>query len=69
MTDESIELTIHADGRVELHVRGVEGPSCTQITEGVERALGGKVIDRDLTPEYYSGRQRNEKKQQKLGGG
>jgi hypothetical protein len=53
MSDERVEVTIHPDGRVELHVVGVEGMSCVEITEPLVKALGGEVLSQELTQEAY----------------
>ena len=53
MSDEQIEVTIHPDGRVELHVVGVEGMSCVELTEPLVRVLGGEVMSQELTQEAY----------------
>ena len=53
MSDERVEVTIHPDGRVELHVVGVEGMSCVDITEPLVKALGGEVLSQELTQEAY----------------
>ena len=53
MSDERVEVTIHPDGKVELHVVGVEGMSCVDITEPLVRALGGDVLSQELTQEAY----------------
>lgn len=53
MSDERVEVTIHPDGKVELHVVGVEGMSCVDITEPLVKALGGEVLSQELTQEAY----------------
>lgn len=72
--EEIIEVTIGADGKVEMEVKNVKGPSCTQITEAVEEVLGGKV-NRTLKPEYGEGGvvaqppiKKKKQQQQKTGG-
>ena len=50
--DKSIELTIDQAGNVEVHVIGTVGPSCTELTRGVEDALG-KVASRKPTEEFH----------------
>ena len=32
-------------------MRGVKGMSCLDLTRDLEAALGGKILDRQLTPE------------------
>jgi len=48
---QEIEITISKTGEVELHVRGVKGEACLDLTRDLEAALGNKVISRELTPE------------------
>ncbi len=51
MEMQEIEVTINKDGQVEVHVRGVKGEACLDITRPLEQALGGEVILREMTPE------------------
>ena len=51
MEVQEIEVTINKNGQVEVHVRGVKGTACLEITRGLEAALGGEVILREMTPE------------------
>jgi hypothetical protein len=51
MEIQEIEVTINKDGQVEVHVRGVKGEACLEITRPLEQALGGEVILREMTPE------------------
>ncbi|MFI0484037.1 DUF2997 domain-containing protein [Actinomadura sp. 9N215] len=46
-----IEVTIDPDGTTRVEVRGVPGAGCLDLTEGLEDALGGEVVERELTPE------------------
>lgn len=48
---QEIEITINAKGQVEVHVRGVKGEACLDITRPVEEALGSEVLLREMTPE------------------
>lgn len=50
---EEIEVTIHPDGSVNVAVRGMHGPLCTESTKRLEALLGGEVVARELTDEYY----------------
>lgn len=72
--EEIIEVTIGADGKVEMEVKNVKGPACMQITESVEKVLGGQV-NRTLKPEYGEGGvaakppiKKKKQQQQKAGG-
>ncbi len=49
MEAQEIEVVIDKNGQVRLHVRGASGETCLDLTAGVEEALGGMVISRELT--------------------
>ena len=51
MEIQEIEVTIDRDGKVSLHVRGVKGKKCLELTRPLEEALGGEVESRTLTHE------------------
>ncbi len=51
MNLQEIEVTINKNGQVEIHVRGVKGEACLDLTRSLEAALGGEVILREMTPE------------------
>ena len=53
MGEETIEVTIRPDGKVEMHVTGVPGMDCLAQTDELTRLLGGEVESRELTPEAY----------------
>lgn len=53
MGEEILEVTIRADGRVEMHVRGVEGMACLAETQDLVALLGGDVETQELTAEAY----------------
>lgn len=48
---QEIEVFIEKDGRVRLHVRGVSGRQCLDLTQALETALGGQIESREMTPE------------------
>ncbi len=50
MDVQEVEVTIDGNGKVLIHVRGVKGEACLDITRPVEQALGGQLI-REMTPE------------------
>ncbi|MBK4731210.1 DUF2997 domain-containing protein [Oxynema sp. CENA135] len=53
---QKIEYRIGKDGKtIETAIEG-SGTSCTEITAGLEAALG-QVKSRELLPEYYDDRQ------------
>lgn len=61
MDVQEIEVTIGKDGKVQVHVRGVKGEACLDITRALESALGGEVELREMTPEAIEGVQLPEK--------
>ncbi|MEV5831421.1 MULTISPECIES: DUF2997 domain-containing protein [Actinomadura] len=52
--DETVEVTIKPDGKVEIHVTGVDGMACLATTEELVRMLGGEVEAQELTAEAYN---------------
>lgn len=52
---QEVEVKILPDGRVQLHVHGVKGPRCRELTANLERVLGGQVEVREHTAEYGAG--------------
>lgn len=48
---QEIEVSIAADGTTRIEVRGVPGAGCLDLTADLEAALGGTVLDRELTAE------------------
>jgi len=53
MRKQDIEIVIAPDGKVSFTVKGVKGPDCLAETQFLEDALGGEVLDRQKTGEYY----------------
>ena len=53
MADEIIEVTISPDGKVAMHVQGVEGMACLEDTRELIELLGGEVDSQELTAEAY----------------
>ncbi|MEA4909398.1 MAG: DUF2997 domain-containing protein [Chloroflexi bacterium] len=51
MDVQEVEVTIEKNGQVRIHVRGVKGQACLDLTRDLEAALGGMVVDREMTPE------------------
>jgi hypothetical protein len=49
---EELEIVIEPDGTTRIHVKGIRGPRCLDVTREIEEELG-EVIDRKYTPEYY----------------
>ena len=53
MRKQDIEIVISPTGEVSFTVKGVKGSSCIDETKFLEDALGGGVLDRQKTSEYY----------------
>ncbi len=51
MEIQEIEITIDKDGQVVIHVSGAKGMVCQDITKDLEKALGGEILERQLTSE------------------
>jgi len=49
---QRIEYRIGRDGKIVETVIDASGASCTETTQGIEKALGA-VEARELLPEYY----------------
>ncbi len=49
---QEMEITIERDGKVQIHVQGVDGTSCLELTKELEEALG-VVTAQEKTGEYY----------------
>jgi len=49
---EELEITIDPEGNVTLHVKGVKGPGCMDLTRYLEEAIG-EVEERTRTNEYF----------------
>jgi hypothetical protein len=52
MSEKEFEITIHADGNVEVHVKGFKGKSCLEAMKIFEEMLGEAKSVRH-TSEYY----------------
>jgi hypothetical protein len=50
MEVQQIEVTIDENGQVQIHVTGIQGDACLEITRPLEQALGGQLT-RQMTPE------------------
>jgi hypothetical protein len=53
MRKQDIEITISPTGEVSFQVKGVKGASCIDETKFLEQALGGEILVREPTGEYY----------------
>ncbi len=57
MRRQELAITIDASGEVSFTVKGVPGTECLAETEFLEEALGGNVLERTHTSEYYQARE------------
>lgn len=64
MAEEIVEVVIMPDGQVQMHVKGVEGMACLEITKELEEALGGDIAHQELTPEAFQGVTGEDRRQQ-----
>ena len=53
MRKQDIEIVISPTGEVSFTVKGVKGASCIDETKFLEQALGGEILVREPTSEYY----------------
>jgi hypothetical protein len=53
MRKQDIKITISPTGEVSFTIEGVKGASCLDETKFLEEALGGGVLERERTSEYY----------------
>ena len=51
MEIQEIEVTIDNKGNVKIHVQGVQGDKCLEITKPLEEALGGDITSRGMIPQ------------------
>jgi hypothetical protein len=49
---QELTVVIARDGSVKLEVRGVKGAKCLDLTQSLEKVLGGDVKSRELSPEH-----------------
>jgi hypothetical protein len=69
---EQIIIDIDPDGTVTLEVKGVVGPGCTALTDGIRKAMGAEVVERHLKPEHAvqtTGAAQKQKAAQRLAAG
>ena len=53
MRKQEIDISISATGEVSFTIKGVKGASCIDETKFLEQAIGGEVLVREPTTEYY----------------
>lgn len=54
MEFQEVEVTIAPDGTTRIEVRGLAGRGCLELTAGLEQALGGQIVARELTADAYA---------------
>ena len=50
---QEIDVFVQPDGTVKIEVRGVKGQQCLPLTAQLEALLGGAVVERVHTDEFY----------------
>ena len=53
MRKQEIEISISPTGEVSFTVKGIKGASCIDETKFLEQALGGEIMVREPTQDYY----------------
>ena len=53
MHKQELEITISPTGEVSFTVKGVKGGACLAETKFLEDALGGVVLEREKTSEFW----------------
>lgn len=53
MRKQDIEIRISPTGEVSFTIKGVKGNSCLNETKFLEEAIGGEVLEREHTAEFY----------------
>lgn len=53
MRKQEIEISISPTGEVSFTVKGIKGASCIDETKFLEQAVGGEILVREPTQEYY----------------
>jgi len=65
---QEIDVFIDKTGEVRVEVRGAKGGACLDITKGLENALGGEILSREMTAEASEVSRQDEASQQWTGG-
>jgi len=56
MEIQEIEVVVEKNGQVQVHVRGVKGEGCLELTKELEAALGGGILSRQMTADASEAR-------------
>jgi len=54
---QEMEISIGKNGEVQIHVQGVDGPSCLEFSKFLEDSLG-MAVKTEKTSEYYKEEQK-----------
>jgi hypothetical protein len=57
---QEIDVIVRPDGTITIEVQGVKGEKCLAVTEKLEKLLGGSILDRTHTDEFYQTEQDQE---------
>jgi len=63
MRKQEIEISISPTGEVSFTAKGIKGASCIDETKFLEQALGGEILVREPTAEYYEQGQEDQQRQ------
>jgi Protein of unknown function (DUF2997) len=66
VAEETVEVSIGPDGRVEMRVLGVDGTACLASTGDLVGLLGGQVESQELTAEAYVDVEQDQDQQDRL---
>jgi hypothetical protein len=54
---QQIQIVIDKHGNVQLEVSGAPGRSCLDLTKNMEEKLGGQVVQREYSREFYAAKE------------
>ena len=49
---EELEISIAADGAVQVHIKGIKGKKCVDLMKKIEKEVG-MIREQKCTSEYY----------------
>jgi len=50
---QEIDVYLNTNGTVKIEVRGAKGQKCLEMTKEIESQLGGRIIERIQTDDFY----------------
>lgn len=59
---ETVTISIDQLGKSDVKTSGIKGKSCTEVTKGIEAALGAETTSKTYSPEYYETEKPNDEK-------